>query len=212
MINAAGGVPYGPVAALPAGSADGPANAMSTAAAFDNLGVKVTARKRQTAGRRQPTTSARTIGTSNFTVAAPVTRQFEINSVANVTVKGGTIGYKARAEISPGAGALVRGAAYEVQYQFRENQFGGIDAYSAATPGASLAFLLTLLGPAGVQLNPAPFTAADLGPPGGFVLNPGNYTVQYTLDAEGQAERQTVPPTVTVDLDVDAKFDIVTFP
>jgi hypothetical protein len=36
--------------------------------------------------------------------------------------------------------------------------------------------------------------------------------VTYTLEAEGVAERQTVPPSVVVDIDADAQFDIVTFP
>lgn len=44
------------------------------------------------------------------------------------------------------------------------------------------------------------------------MLDPGNYTVRYTLEADGLAERQTAPPTVVVDIDADAKFDIVTFP
>lgn len=220
IITAGGGVPYGPAAPLPASKIDGPANASSAAVAFDDLSVKVTARKRQTAGRRQPTSFARVIGTSDFTVAAPISCQFEINSKAIVTVKGGTIGYEVRAAISTGVGAAVAGAAYEVQYQFRESQTGNIDVYSAATHSVPLAFLQTLVDPAtgtpltavGQPANPAPFSTSDLGPPGGFMLTPGNYTVHYTLEANGQAERQTIPPTVTVDIDADAQFDIVTFP
>lgn len=210
--TAAGGVPYGPAAALPATAADGPANASSSAVAFDNLIVKVTAQKRSTAGRRQPTSFARTIGTSDFTVAAPINCQFEIDSKATVTVQGGTTGYKVRAEITTGAGAPVTGAAYEVHYEFRENQTGNINVFNSATPGAPLKFLRLLTDPLGLAVNPGTFMTTDLGPPGGFMLNPGNYTVEYTLDADGLAQRQTTPPTVTVNIDADAQFDIVTFP
>lgn len=213
VINAAGGVPYGPTPVLPASAADGAANATSDAAAFDDLKVKVTARKRITAGRRQPKTFARTIGASDFTVAARIQCQFQIDSNAMLTLMGGAITYRARAEIVTGAGAPVIGGAYEVQYEFRETPAGGIDVFSASTPGAALTFLRTLTDPiTGGLLNPAPFIEMDLGPPGGFVLDPGNYTVRYTLEADGLAERQTAPPTVVVDIDTDAKFDIVTFP
>jgi hypothetical protein len=159
---------------------------------------------------------ARTIGASNFTVAPPVpiTCQFQIDSNAIVTVMGGTTGYKVRAEITTAAGGPVTGAAYAVEYEFRQG-LTGIDIFSEASPGAPLKFLRVLTDPLGVPVNPGTFSTAlapDLGPPGGFMLAPGTYTVTYTLEAEGVAERQTVPPSVVVDIDADAQFDIVTFP
>jgi len=35
---------------------------------------------------------------------------------------------------------------------------------------------------------------------------------RYTLTAEGDATRQTAPPSIFADVDADATFEIVTFP
>ncbi len=160
---------------------DGPALARSMPLNFQQLRAIVQQELRGGTPMGIAGSYADSMAESTFTPAADALCRFEIESVATLTLEGGTAGYAIEARIRQGRDTIA-GGEFTRQYEFRPGSPGMIEIRQGLRRLGEIAAGMDFVRQPGATFDP------DRGPPGGFSLTGGEtYIFEFALRTIGDA-------------------------